>query len=149
MDESFRIAQLTKELVAQKVQKMEDPCAVAADLVKQTIVVALGAKPEDAEKVVSDACYGGLQGLYLSEQSLPRGALFILEAVAEAAGKVEQDPTALMQAALKGFARIKHLTTPDQLFAIRSEIEKSFNGTGEAFSAALAEIPDPGARQHA
>lgn len=149
MEEEFKIGQLTKELVAMRIKKLEDPCGVAADMVKQAIVIALKARPIEAETVVSDACCGGLQGLYLSDHDLSRGAVLILQAVGEAADETMLDPTLLMSFALKGFARLNRLTTPEQLQAMREELERHFHGCGQAFADALAAQPDPSRRQTA
>lgn len=147
MEEEFKVGQLTKELVAIRIKKLEDPCGAAADLVKQTIVVALKARPIEAEKVVGDACCGGLQGLYLADHDLSRGAVLMLEAVGEAANETMLDPTELMSYALKGFARLNRLATPEQLQAMREDLERAFHGCGQAFADALAAQPDPSRRQ--
>lgn len=136
---AFQIGQLTKELVALKLKELQNPCAVAAGLVKDAIAVACKARPQEARTVVSDACYGGMQGLLLADQDLARGAEMILGAVSEAAADASLDPTELMSYGLAGVARIAKFVTRERLVAIQSALEERFQGCGEAFSAALAQ----------
>lgn len=138
----FKIGQLTKELVAQRLKSMENPCAVAADLARQTLDVAFKGQPADASQVVSDTCYGAMQGLMLAGQDFPKAAVLILQAVSDVSNTHGQDPTAMMFAAMRGFARLSKLCTDAQVHEIKMLIEAHFNGAGEAFSAALAEQPD-------
>jgi hypothetical protein len=135
----FRIGQLTKELVAQRLKSMEDPCAVAAELVRQTLDVALKSKRADAAKIASDTCYGAMQGLMLANQEFTRATVMILQAVNDNATVLGLDPTAQMMAALRGYARLAKLCTIDQIQDMKTRIEANFNGAGEAFSTLLAE----------
>ncbi|MBI3554204.1 MAG: hypothetical protein HY077_17030 [Elusimicrobia bacterium] len=141
MDE-FKVGQLTKELVAIRLKKMADPCAAAADLVKGTLSAALKAMiPGDpgCAKVITDACQGGITGLLLADQNLPKGAALMLEAVAELAVEFDLDPATAMKAALLGISDVRRFARPDQVHEIQREIESHFMGAGEAFSDALAE----------
>lgn len=137
----FRVGQLTKELVAQKLKSMEDPCAVAAGLVRQTLDVALKARPADASQVAADTCYGAMQGLMLAGQDFPKASVMILQAVSDHAASAGLDPTEQMLGALKGFARLSKLCTSEQLHEMKTRIEAAFNGAGEAFSYLLAQQP--------
>ncbi|OGR88482.1 MAG: hypothetical protein A3J74_07545 [Elusimicrobia bacterium RIFCSPHIGHO2_02_FULL_57_9] len=135
--EDFKIGQLTKELVAIKLKKMADPSATAANLVKQTLAVALKEiKPGSTghHAVVEDACRGGITGLLLAEQNLGKGAVLILEAVAELSSELNLDPTEMMRSALNGIADMRRFLRPDQLYDIHREIELHFMGAGEVFS---------------
>ena len=145
--DSFMISQLAKELVAIRLQKMEDPCAVTAALVRETAMTALKSRPEEAERVVSDCCYGALQALLLSGQDLGRGATLILGEVSDLAFPAGLDPADLMRFALHGFARIRRIATQDQVIEMLDSLEAHFHGTGEAFAAELAKQPDPGKRE--
>jgi hypothetical protein len=138
MDDQFKIGQLTKELVALRLKELGDPCAVAAGLVKKTLVVALKAQPDQAPTVVSDACYGGLQGLLLAEQDMSRGAVLILEAVCDSANDTALDPTAMMRYGLAGIARVSKFVPSETLVTMRHALEERYNGIGEAFSEALS-----------
>jgi hypothetical protein len=137
----FRVGQLTKELVAQKLKSMEDPCGVAAGLVRQTLDVALKSKPADSTDIAADTCYGAMQGLMLAGQDFPRASVMILQAVSDHATAVGLDPTEQMMGALKGFAKLAKLCTSDQLHDIKTRIEANFNGAGEAFSYLLSQQP--------
>jgi hypothetical protein len=143
----FLISQLAKELVAIRTRKLEDPCAIAAGMVRETVLVALKSRPQEAERVVADACYGALQGLLLSGHDLARGAALMLGETAEVAASTGLDPADVMRYALDGFARIRRMATQDQVIEMLDTLEGHFHGTGEAFAAALAKQPDPGARQ--
>lgn len=135
MDE-FKIGQLTKELVAARLKRMGDPCASAADLVKQTLAVALkGAKPGQVVegRIVEDACQGGMTGLLLSEQNLPRGAMLILEAVVELSIEMNLNQTEMMRSALMGIADMRRFVQPHLLGEIARQIEGHYHGAGEAF----------------
>jgi hypothetical protein len=140
--EELEIGQLTKELVAIRLKKMADPCAAAADLVKKTLAVALkGRTTTDAGvcKTITDACQGGITAMLLSDQNLAKGAVLILEGVAELAQELNFDPAACMRAALVGISDVRRFARPDQLHEIAREIETHFMGAGAAFSEALAD----------
>jgi len=142
-DNDFRIGQLTKELVAEKLRKMDDPCAAAAALVKQTLEVALGAcqsNPEAVHKSIADACKGGITGLLLADHSLERGVVLMLEAVADLASRFGLDPGEAMKSALIGMADLRRFIRADQIDDIAQEITKHFMGAGEAFYAIVREL---------
>lgn len=142
--DAFMIGQFAKELVALRLQTLEDPCAVAAALVREAASVALRARPEEADRVVSDACYGALQALLLARHDVARGAALMLAAVAELAAASRLDPEALRGYALEGFARMRRLLTQDQLIDLLETLESRSPGAGTAFVKALALQPDPG-----
>jgi len=134
----FKVGQLTKELVAIRLRNMGDPCSAAAELVKKTLLVALkGVQAKDPQitTIIRDACEGGLTGLLVAEQSLPKGAVKLMEAVSEVAMEMGLDPMEAMQAALEGFADLYKVVTQEQLDDIRRELGTNFMGTNEAFSA--------------
>jgi len=141
--EEFRIGQLTKELVAIKLQKMSDPCAAAAELVQKTLSLALkGLSPNDPglDRLIADACRGGITGLLLADQNLAKGAVLILEVVAELASEFNLDPAQAMKGALHGLADLHRFVQPEQIYDITHRIEANFMGAGEAFSQILGEI---------
>lgn len=136
--DDFKISQLTKELVVIRLRNMGDPCAAGAELVKKTLAVALkGMTMEDPQvpTIIRDACEGGMTGLLVAEQSMPRGAVKLLEAVSEVAMELGLDPMATMQSALEGIADLHKLLTQEQIDDIKREIGQNFMGTSEAFSA--------------
>ena len=142
MEDEFKVGQLTKELVAIKLKRMDDPCAAAAELVKQTLGVALRAvapgAPEGAHaQVVTDACQGGMTGLLLAGHELGRGAALMLEAVSELANHFQLDPTMMMEAGLKGIADMRRFANPDQLEDIRREVGRHFLGVEALFEEML------------
>ncbi|MDE2292978.1 MAG: hypothetical protein KGL53_12925 [Elusimicrobia bacterium] len=146
-EDDFKVSQLTKELVAMRLARMEDPCAAAADSIRQTLKVALQALPPgDPERhtVIEDAVRGGMQGLILAEQDVPRGGALVVEAMAELAHDVGMDPSETIKSALAGLAGLKRLLRADHLDALREAIEEHFHGAGEVFSELLAAQPDPG-----
>src|SRR5438128_2305407 len=103
--ETFRLGQLTKELVAAKLRVMDDPCAAASEIVRAAVSVALRGLPDNKSAwpgVIRDACQGGITGLLLAEQNVARGAILMLKAVGEVAAEQQMDPTEAMMAALCG-----------------------------------------------
>lgn len=130
--DDLKISQLTKELVAEELRRMGDPCGAAAVVVCRTLTVALPAA-KDPEPVIVDAVKGGMTALLLADQSLARGAILLLEAVLQASGEANLDPTESMKAALKGVASLKKLVEPARLDDIRLEIDAHYMGAGEVF----------------
>lgn len=137
MNDEFKISQLTKELVAMNLKERQNPCAVAAGVVRQTIDVALKARPHEARRVVSDACYGGLQGLLLAEQDLACGVLLILSAVQGRAGELEPSAAEMRSYCIEGFARIAKFVSREDLAAICRALERRHQA-GQAFTDALS-----------
>lgn len=133
-----RIHQLTKEIVSARLKQLEDPCVAAATLVRRTLEAALkdvtpGTVAES--RLIEDASQGGMVALLLNEQNLSRGAVLILEAVAELASQLNVDQPEMMRSALRGIADMKRFVRDDTLTEIRSEIEGRFHGAGMAFEA--------------
>ncbi len=143
MDE-LRLVQLTKEMVAEELRLMGDPCAAAANVVRKTLMAALqGAAPGDTPpaRVIEDAVKGAMTALLLADQSLTRGAILVVEAVMDAASKRDLDPTESMRAALKGLADLRRFVDPARIDDIRLEIESHYMGAGEAFMELLRSVP--------
>lgn len=137
MDE-FKIGQLTKELVAEKLRRMDDPCAEAARLVRKTLGVALRNAQPGTEiglgPVIEDACWGGMTALLLAEQSLSKGAVLVIHELSELATELQLDPTETLRSALRGIAGLDRVLRADQLDEIRAAIKLSFVGMDEAFA---------------
>ncbi|MDX6770991.1 MAG: hypothetical protein SF051_15770 [Elusimicrobiota bacterium] len=138
-----RFGQLTKEMVAEELRRLGDPCAAAALVVGKTLAAALDGPASlgqtSPEQVIEDAVKGAMTALLLADQSLTRGAILALEAVAEAAGERHIDPTTAMLAALRGIADLRRFVEPDRMDGIRLEIEAHYHGAGEAFAQYLRE----------
>lgn len=141
--DQVRIGQLTKEMVAEELRRLGDPCAAAAAVVRKTLAAAFdgpaSAGPTPAERVVEDAVKGAMTALLLADHSLARGAILILEAVLETAAERQLDPTAAMSAALKGLADLRRFVEPARVDELRLEIEAHYHGAGEAFNEYLRE----------
>ena len=135
--DNFKIAQLTKELVASRIKGAKDPEVVAADLVKETLGVALKAPPSSGdpsrEAVIEEACRGGITALVLAEADLREGAVLTIAAVAELSTELDLDPTAAMQGALKGIADLQRFVPAEQLIEVGKAIESRFMGAGAAY----------------
>lgn len=134
--EDFKINQLTKELVNARLRTLEDPCAAAAELVRETLEVALkGLKPGAIaeSRVVEDASQGAMTGLLLNDGNLPRGAVLILERVCDLASKLNLDQPELMRSAMRGIADMRRFVRAEMLAEIRFAIEARFHGAGLAF----------------
>ena len=144
--DAFLIAQFAKELVAIRLNATEDPCALAAALVKETAAVALKARPEEADIVVADACYGGLQALLLAGQDVSRGATLMLGEIIDLAGSLGGNPAALSEYALEGFARLRRLLTQDQIIDLLETLDVHYKGAGTTLARALTRQADPSRR---
>lgn len=149
MDE-LRLVQLTKEMVAEELRLMGDPCLAAANVVRKTLDAAfLSTAPEDfkPETVIEDAVKGAMTALLLADHSMTRGSILIVEAVVDIADKRHLDPTMSMSAALKGLADLKRFVDPARLDDIRLEIDAHYMGAGEVFVEFLrqssAQAPKP------
>ena len=143
MDE-LRLVQLTKEMVAEELRLLGDPCAAAAAVVRKTLMAALqGAAPGDTPpaRVIEDAVKGAMTALLLADHSMTRGAILILEAVMDTASKRDLDPTDSMRAALKGLADLRRFVDPSRIDDIRLEIEAHYMGAGEVFMEYLRGVP--------
>lgn len=133
MDE-LRIGQLTKEMIAEELRRMGDPCAAAAALVKKTLGAALsGPNKAGAERVIEDTVKGALTALLLADQSITRGSLLMLETVLEVANECSIDPTVSMRAALRAIADLRRFVEPQRLEDIRLSIDAQYMGAGDVF----------------
>ena len=142
MDE-LRLVQLTKEMVAEELRLLGDPCAAAASVVRKTLMAALqGAAPGDTPpaRVIEDAVKGAMTALLLADHSMTRGSILILEAVMDVASKRDLDPTVSMSAALKGLADLRRFVDPSRIDDIRLEIEAHYMGVGAVFMNYLREV---------
>lgn len=144
MDE-LRIHQLTKEMVAEELRILGDPCAAAAAVVQKTLFAALQAPPPGTppERIVEDAVKGAMTALLLAEQSLPRGSLLVLEVVVDVAAKAHLDPTESMRAALRALADLRRFVDPNRIEDIRLAIDAKYMGAGEVFVEYLRAPVDP------
>lgn len=138
-----RMEQLTKEMVAEELRRLGDPCAAAAAVVRKTLAAAFDGPAAlgnaDPAKVVEEAVKGAMTALLLADQSLARGSILVLEAVLETAGERQLDPTATMSAALRALADLRRFVEPERIDDIRLEIEAHYHGAGEAFGSYLRE----------
>jgi hypothetical protein len=142
MDE-LRLVQLTKEMVAEELRLLGDPCAAAASVVRKTLLAAFqGSAPGDTPpaRVIEDAVKGAMTALLLADHSMTRGSILILEAVMDVASKRDLDPTVSMSAALKGLADLRRFVDPSRIDDIRLEIEAHYMGVGAVFMDYLREV---------
>jgi hypothetical protein len=142
MDE-LRIHQLTKEMVAEELRRMGDPCVTAAGVVRATLSAALQNSPEGTEnvRIVEDVVKGAITALLIADHSLTRGAMLFLEVVLEVS-QPHLGPTEAMGAALKGLADLSRFVGPARLQEIRVEIESKYMGAGDVFAQNL-QVPLP------
>ena len=147
MDE-LRIHQLTKEMVAEELRMLGDPCAAAAAVVHKTLSAALQSPPDGTppERLVEYTVKGAMTALLLAEQSLARGGMLVLDAVLDVAAKAQLDPTEAMRAALRALADLRRFVDPARIDDIRLAIEAKYMGAGEVFVEYLrAPLPPKGA----
>ncbi len=151
MDE-LRIHQLTKEMVAEELRQLGDPCQKAAEIVRRTLTAALKNAPAgtEGERVIADTVRGAMTALLLADQSLPRGGMLILEVVLDATQE-QVAPGDAMRAALMGLAEMRRFVDPSRLDDMRIEIAAKYMGAGEVFTEYLrqplpAATPPPVAR---
>lgn len=136
MTDYFNFGALTKEMIMSRLKGAEDAPAVAAGIVKQTILAgvptakAAGQNPKES---VEQICFGAMRGLLLVEKDLPRGAILILREMAEVSQQVGIDPSELMTWTMDGIARITPMTSAQVREEIRGLIEQDYMGAGEVF----------------
>jgi hypothetical protein len=143
MDE-LRIAQLTKEMVAEELRLLGDPCVAAAGVVRKTLMAAFqgaGAGYTPVAQVIEDAVRGAMTALLLADQSVARGSILVVEAVMDVAGKRDLDPTESMRMALKGLADLRRFVDPARIDDIRLEIDAHYMGAGDVFMEYLRAVP--------
>jgi hypothetical protein len=146
--EELRIHQLTKEMVAEELRRLGDPCAKAAEIVRATLLAALANPPQgtEGERLIEDTVRGAMTALLLADQSLSRGGMLILEVVLESTQEVVA-PGDAMRAALKGLADMRRFIDPNRLEDMRIEIAAKYMGAGEVFTEYLREplpaVPPP------
>lgn len=148
MDE-LRLVQLTKEMVAEELRLLGDPCAAAASVVRKTLMAAFqGAAAGDTApaRVIEDAVKGAMTALLLADHSMTRGSILVLEAVMDVAAKRDLDPTDSMRAALKGLADLRRFVDPSRIDDIRLEIDAHYMGAGAVFMEYLRDVPVPAKR---
>lgn len=135
MDE-LRIGELTKEMVAEKLRIVGDPCVAAAGVVRRALTAALKSSPVDGTssgRVIEDAVKGAMTALLLADQSLARGAILLLEVVHDVAQECQLDSTECMGSALHAFAEMRRYVDPSRLDDIRLGIEAHYMGAGDVF----------------
>jgi|GEM_PF-3174533 len=136
MDE-LRIGQLAKEMVAEQLRLLADPCAAAAQVVRQTLSAALSGEPVGGtppERVIEDTVKGAMTALLLADHSLSKGAIMMIEAVHDVANDCQLDTTESMRAALRGLADLRRFVTPEKVDEVRIAIDQRYMGAGELFA---------------
>ena len=137
----IRLQQLTKEIVAEELRRLGDPCEVAAQVLRKTLSAALSTA-EDSQRLIDDAVKGAMTALLLADHSVIRGSVLALQTVLEATeGRVE--PTFAARAALKALADLRRFVPPERTEEIRAALEARWPGFGQTFAEFLGE-PYPG-----
>lgn len=134
--DQLRIGELTKEMVAEELRLLGDPCIAAAAVVRKALTAAFRSAPADLAppaRVIEDAVKGAMTALLLADHSLARGAILVLEAVHDVAEECHLDPTECMRAALHALAELRRFVEPARLDDIRLGIEAHYMGAGEVF----------------
>ena len=147
MDE-LRFVQLTKEMVAEELRLLGDPCTAATAVVRKTLQAAFqvpSASDAAPARVIEETVKGAMTALLLADHSLTRGSILIVESVMDVAAKRDLDPTESMRAALKGLSDLKRFVDPARIDDIRLEIEAHYMGAGAVFMEYLAAAPAKGA----
>lgn len=147
MEDSFKISQLTKELVASELKTATDPCLLTAQTIRKTLTVTLKAIPAgdpSSRIAIEDAVRGGLQGLLLADYDVAKGGLHTLRELTHLAQDLGLDPMETLLSAMRGMASLKRLIPPEVMDRLRMDIDGEFHGAGEAFSVLLSQVPDPG-----
>ena len=136
MDE-LRIGQLTKEMVAEELRLLGDPCAAAAAVLRKTLKAALA--PDNAARLIDDAVKGAMTALLLADQSMAKGAIMAMEAVLDAAAEKQVDNEVAMKAALKALSDLRRFVEPARIDELKMALEMRFMGTGAVFGEFLRE----------
>ena len=134
--DAFDFGKLTKEMVASRLQEVQNAPSVAADIVKATIVAGVkgtAAWGQDPRQTVAGICEGAMRGLLLIDKDLPAAAGEILARLAGAAQEAALDPQELMTWALEGMARVAPVVPRETVWRMREAIDRRFMGVGEVF----------------
>lgn len=133
----FKIGQLTKVLVAERLRKFDDRCAAAVELFKQVLLVALkDAAPADPDwsRVARDAAAGTLTALLLCKLDLADGSAKLLAAAGEVACQLDLDLERMRESALRGVVDMRRFVSADELLRIRFTLEKHFPKAARRFA---------------
>ncbi len=147
MEDPFKISQLTKELVASELKNATDPCLLTAQTIRKTLTVTIKGIPAGDpswKTAIEDAVRGGLQGLILADFDVAKGGIYTLRELTNLAQDVGLDPMETLLSGMRGMASLKRLIPPERMDALRLKIDQEYHGAGEAFSALLSQVPDPG-----
>lgn len=147
MEDPFKISQLTKELVASELRTSTDPCLLAAQTIRKTLNVTIKAIPigdPSWKTAIEDAVRGGLQGLLLADFDVAKGGIYTLRELTHLSQDLGLDPMDTLLSGMRGMASLKRLIPPERMDALRLQIDAEYHGAGEAFSALLSKVPDPG-----
>jgi len=140
--DTFNIGQLTKEMIAGRLGEMEDPCAVAAEVMERALLSALRNSQSlgpTERAMIAEVCHGAITGILLKHQSIPHGAVQIMRAVASASHKLSLDSTEMMMQAVRGIARVRAVASQEQMYQAAYALESEFMGAGEALKAECSE----------
>ncbi len=136
MTDQYNLGELTKEMVASRLKSLEDAPAVAAEIVKKTIVAGVqgtrhaGQSPQVS---VQQICRGAVAGLLLIDKDLPKSAVCMLDKMAEASQEIQLAPEDLMTWAMEGIASMANVIPLDVQGRIRDAINDKYMGAGEVF----------------
>lgn len=147
MEDPFKISQLTKELVASELKASADPCLLAAQTIRKTLTITIKAIPPGDpswKTAIEDAVRGGLQGLILADFDVAKGGIYTLRELTSLGQDLGLDPMETLLSGMRGMASLKRLIPPERMDALRLKIDADYHGAGEAFSALLARVQDPG-----
>lgn len=136
--DQFNFGKLTKEIIASRLKDAADAPAIAAEVVKRTIVAGVtatrnSATPQEAHQTVVEVARGAMLGLMLIDKDLIASAKAILGRLAEAADEIHADPQELLTWALEGIAKATPAMQRDVVYQMRTEIDRAYMGVGEIF----------------
>lgn len=136
--DQFNFGKLTKEIIVSRLKETADAPAIAAEIVKRTIVAGVqatraSATPQEAHQTVVEVARGAMTGLMLIDKDLAASAIAILSRLAEAANEIHADPQELLTWALEGFAKVTPAMQRDVVYKMRTEIDRTYLGVGELF----------------
>lgn len=122
----FQVSQLTKEMVVTRLKALGDPCAAAVDVARTTLEVILKSSTSIDPSIgaIRDVCQGTMVGLILTDQSLTKGAMLMLEMIIEINARFGLDPQETSKAAIQGIAGVAKYVTMGQLDEVRAGIRQ-------------------------
>jgi hypothetical protein len=128
----------TQEFAAEKMKQGGDSIDAASRAAAEMISAAIRktkGKPEamPPAEIVREATHGAMNALLIADLDLEKGAVAILEGMAEVAQENHIDTQELVTWSMEGIARLAETVPAHRLAGVGQAIDAKFMGTAEVF----------------